>query len=85
MFEMTEAGGELRELLVSTVHFAEWWRRGNLEEEEEEEEEKEEGEGEGEGEEQATLRDDDIWLAVEMMEVGGELGELLVSTVHFAE
>jgi hypothetical protein len=23
MFEMTKAGGELRELLVSTVHFAE--------------------------------------------------------------
>jgi hypothetical protein len=28
--------------------------------------------GEGEGEEQATLRNDNVWLAVETTEAGGE-------------
>jgi hypothetical protein len=54
---------------LSTVHFAEQWRRGNAAKEEEE--------GEGEGEEQATLRGDDVWLAVETAEASGELRELL--------
>jgi hypothetical protein len=31
-----------------------------------------EGEGEREGEEQATLRNDNVWLAVETTEAGGE-------------
>jgi hypothetical protein len=54
---------------LSTVHFAEQWRRGNTTKEEEG--------GEGEGEEQATLRGDDVWLAVETEEASGELRELL--------
>jgi hypothetical protein len=57
---------------LSTVHFAEQWRRGNAAKEE-----GGEGEGEGEGEEQATLHDDDVWLAVETTEASGELRELL--------
>ena len=57
---------------LSTVYFAEQWRRGNAEKEEEEEE----GEGEGEGDEHATLRGDNVWLAVETTEAGGELREL---------
>jgi len=53
---------------LSTVYFAEQWRRGNAEKEEEEEE--------GEGDEQATLRGDNVWLVVETTEAGGELREL---------
>jgi hypothetical protein len=52
---------------LSTVHFAEQWRRGNAEKEEEEE---------GEGDEHATLRGDNVWLVVETTEAGGELREL---------
>jgi hypothetical protein len=55
---------------LSTVHFAEQWRRGNAEKKEEEEE------GEGEGDEHATLRGDNVWLAVETTEADGELREL---------
>jgi hypothetical protein len=53
---------------LSTVYFAEQWRRGNAEKEEEEEE--------GEGDEHATLRGDNVWLVVETTEAGGELREL---------
>jgi len=53
---------------LSTVHFAEQWRRGNAEKEEEEEE--------GEGDEHATLRGDNVWLVVETTEASGELREL---------
>jgi hypothetical protein len=75
---MMEVGGELGELLVSTVHFAEQWRRGNAKEEEEEEEERGGGGGgEGEGEEQTTLRSCDVWLTVETTKANGELRELL--------
>jgi len=56
---------------LSTVYFAEQWRRGNAEKEEKEEEE-----GEGEGDEHATLRGDNVWLAVETTEASGELREL---------
>jgi hypothetical protein len=55
----------VRELL-STVHAAEQWRQGSVEEEEEEEEG--EGEGEGEGEEPATLGGGNVWLTVVTME-----------------
>ena len=63
----------VRELL-STVHAAEQWRQGSVEEEEKEEEEEEgEGEGEGEGEEPATLGGGNVWLAVVTAEADGEL------------
>ena len=57
--------------LFSTVHAAEQWRHGSVEEEEEEEEG--EGEGEGEGEEPATLGGGNVWLAVVTAEADGEL------------
>jgi hypothetical protein len=57
--------------LFSTVHAAEQWRHGSVEEEEEEEEG--EGEGEGEGEEPATLGGGNVWLAVVTTEADGEL------------
>jgi hypothetical protein len=56
--------------LFSTVHAAEQWRHGSVEEEEEEEGE---GEGEGEGEEPATLSGGNVWLAVVTAEADGEL------------
>jgi hypothetical protein len=54
--------------LFSTVHAAEQWRHGSVEEEEEEE-----GEEEGEGEEPATLGGGNVWLAVVTTEADGEL------------